>query len=74
MAQEPDWISRKRVFPRAFSVFYLYIFGTVNDLFWALPDPTNAQGVAYGALCGSAAAWFKFYVESGNSTDITDKS
>lgn len=58
-----------RVFPRVFSIFYLFIMHEVvhwgmsmgNDL------STGAAGLV-GTVVGAGAAWFKFYVESGPGT------
>ena len=61
----PETISAYRVFPRIFSIFYLYLAGHVAFWFMGLPDPTGEQS-AYAVSTGAVAvAWFKFYVEGG---------
>lgn len=60
-----DWLTRIRFFPRVFSIFYLFIVYEVNEVFWLLPEPSNAHAGAYAAIVTSAAAWFKFYVDGG---------
>ena len=58
-------ISDYRVFPRVFSIFYLYLGAEVSYWFMALPDPTAEQSAYAIAFAGTVAAWFKFYVEGG---------
>jgi len=60
-----DRISRYRVFPRAFAIFYLYCTGEVLFWFMTVPDPTNAQAGFAASVVTAGAAFFKFYVESG---------
>ena len=60
-----EWIKRYRVFPRFFALFYLYYMSKVIDWAMAQPDPTQAE-ILVGAVTVPAAAFFKFYVETGN--------
>lgn len=64
-----DWIKKYRVFPRAFAVFYLYILFQVTDWAMGLTDLSNAQAAFVASVVTAAAAFFKFYVESGNDPD-----
>jgi len=64
-----DWINQYRVFPRLFAIFYLYaMWGVIN---WAmgLADMSNAQAAMVASVVTSAAAFFKFYVETGKPND-----
>ena len=58
-----------RVFPRVFSIFYLYIM--YETVMWGLSlgneISASATGLV-GTVVGAGAAWFKFYVESGPGT------
>lgn len=62
-----NWINEFRVFPRLFALMYLYV--TVEIVSWAMaqPDLTNAQSALVTAVTVPAAAFFKFYVESGSN-------
>ena len=55
-----------RIFPIIFSAFYLHIMLEVFAWYTSLPTPTDGQGIFAGAVMAAGAAWFKFYVESGN--------
>lgn len=59
------WINEFRIFPRLFALMYLYV--TIEIVSWAMvqPDLTNAQSALVTAVTVPAAAFFKFYVESG---------
>lgn len=59
------WLNAYRVFPRAFSLFYLYCTYSVTQWFVLLPDPSTEQAAFASAFVATAAAWFKFYVETG---------
>ena len=61
----PDKISAYRVFPRIFSIFYLYCSYQVSIWFMLLDKPTTEQSAYAIAFAGTAAAWFKFYVDGG---------
>ena len=56
-----------RVFPRLFSIWFGYIATIVAQWYMDLVDPTVEQSGFAGVVITAAAAWFKFYVESGNA-------
>lgn len=59
-----------RVFPRLFSIFYLYIMYEVVQWGMALGGDISASATGLvGTVVGAGAAWFKFYVESGPGTN-----
>ena len=60
-----DWINKYRVFPRLFAVFYLYVMWIVVDWAMGLADMSNAQAAMVASVVTAAAAFFKFYVETG---------
>lgn len=62
-----DTLNKYRVFPRLFSIFYLFI--TYEVIVWAMlqPDLTTAQSNLVIAVNAAAAAFFKFYVDTGGS-------
>ena len=64
-----DWIKKYRIFPRAFAVFYLVILYNVTDWAMQLTEMSNAQAAFVASVVTAAAAFFKFYVESGNDPD-----
>ena len=63
-----DKIKQLRVFPRAFAIFYLYCMGYSFFWFMDLTIPSNAQAAFVSALSAAGAAFFKFYVETGNDS------
>lgn len=56
-----------RIFPRVFSVFYLYLMYQTWEWYTLLIIPSAEQSAFAASFVASAAAWFKFYVESGGS-------
>lgn len=60
-----DTLSSYRVFPRLFSIFYLYGMNEVTRWFIDLPLPSIEQAGFASAVIASGAAWFKFYVDGG---------
>ena len=60
-----DWLNKYRFFPRIFAVFYLYWMGQVLEWSMTVDDLSNAQAGVVAAVITGAAAYFKFYVESG---------
>ena len=58
-----------RVFPIIFSAFYLHIMLEVFFWYISLPDPSDGQGIFAASVMAAGAAWFKFYVESGELND-----
>ena len=63
-----DWIRKYRVFPRLFAVFYLYVMWEVVNWAMTLTDMSNAQAAFAASVVTAAAAFFKFYVETGKAT------
>lgn len=59
-----DWFNKYRFFPRLFALFYLYWMSRVIDWAMTLDNPSEAQ-VLVAAVTVPAAAFFKFYVDSG---------
>lgn len=66
MVELSEKINNYRVFPRLFSVFYLYWMGEVILWSMGLPNPASAQWLV-AAVTVPGAAWFKIYVDSGNA-------
>ena len=60
-----DRLSAYRVFPRLFSIFYLYLIAKVAFWFMALETPSIEQSAFASMMATTGAAWFKFYVEGG---------
>ncbi len=60
-----DMIKQYRLFPRAFAIFYLYLTYEVVQWGMVAPDLSNAQAAFIASIVTGAAAYFKFYVESG---------
>jgi hypothetical protein len=60
-----DSLNKYRVFPRLFAIFYLYWMGEVVKWAMGLPDLSTAQAGFVAAVITGAAAYFKFYVETG---------
>jgi hypothetical protein len=60
-----DWLSKFRVFPRLFSIFYLYGMNETAAWLMALEAPTTQQAAFATTVITVAAAWFKFYVDAG---------
>lgn len=60
-------INDYRVFPRLFAVYYMW--GMAEMCKWAMkvPDLTAEQSAMVIAVITGGAAYFKFYVESGNT-------
>ena len=60
-----DFLTRFRVFPRIFSMVYLYLLYDVADWYMWLEVPSSEQTAFAGIMIPTAAAWFKFYVDGG---------
>ena len=65
MNQFADILSQYRVFPRLFSIAYLFLLFEASRWFMALPVPTTEQAGFVATMVATAAAWFKFYVDGG---------
>ena len=59
-----DWINQYRIFPRLFAGFYMYWASRVIEWAMSLPDPSQAEWLV-ASIVLAAAAFFKFYVETG---------
>lgn len=58
-----------RIVPVLMSALFAVLLHRVTEWYMALPNPTTGQSGFAGAMLTAAAAWFKFYVESGNKED-----
>lgn len=67
MSMTAEWIAQHRVFPRVFSIFYLYGMHDVSNWFMKLDAPSTEQAAFATGVITVAAAWFKFYVDAGKS-------
>ena len=65
MSQFADVLSRFRVFPRLFSIAYLFLLFEASRWFMNLPAPSPEQSAFVATMVATAAAYFKFYVEGG---------
>lgn len=63
----PEQFNAWRVVPRLLVTLYGFMCWYVADWFMGLEDPTTAQTTFATAIWGAAAAWFGFYVNSGNA-------
>ena len=59
-----DFLTVYRVFPRLFAAFYFWLTMGIVEWYKLLPDPSEAQSAVVMAICASAAAYFKFYVDT----------
>ena len=62
-----------RIIPRVLIALYGWMCYTVADWFMNLPEPSMSQVTFVSTVWGAAAAWFNFYVNSGN-TDVKSNS
>lgn len=65
----PSEFNAWRVFPRVAFALMLAACWYVLDWVASLDELSNAQAGFAGTIWATAAAWFKFYVESGNADD-----
>lgn len=63
---DSDWMKRNRFFPRLFALLYMALLWIVVDWAMGLVDMSNAQAAFSASIVTAGAAYFKFYVESGN--------
>jgi len=63
-----DYMRKYRVFPVLFSFFYAYLMMQTFTWYTLLIIPDVGQSGFAGAVMASGAAWFKFYVTSGNNS------
>jgi len=66
MNDDTDYMRKYRVFPVLFSLFYAYLMLLTFEWYTALLTPHDGQSVFAGLIFTAGAAWFKFYVQSGN--------
>jgi len=60
-----DLLKQYRVFPRVFSLLFIYLLYDVVDWFMWLEVPSTEQAGFAATMVATAAAWFKFYVDGG---------
>jgi len=60
------YMRKYRVFPVLFSFLYAYLMLEPFAWYTALPVPDVGQSGFAGVIFTAGAAWFKFYVASGN--------
>jgi len=60
-------VNKWRIFPRLFSIFYGLCFYWTFVWFTEINDPSAEQSAFAGVVVTAAAAFFKFYVESGKN-------
>ena len=65
MSEYADLLKRFRVFPRLFSLLFLYLLYDVADWFMDMNAPTTEQAGFAATMVATAAAYFKFYVDGG---------
>jgi len=61
-----DYMRKYRVFPVLFSFLYAYLMLQTFEWYTLLQTPDVGQSGFAGAVMAAGAAWFKFYVETGN--------
>lgn len=62
----PETFNAWRIAPRVLIILYGYICWDAAEWFMSLSDPSGPQAAFVSTIWGAAAAWFKFYVDSGN--------
>lgn len=62
---KPETFDKWRVIPRLLVAVYGFMCWQTFDWFTTLPNPTPSQTAFATAIWGAAAAWFGFYVNSG---------
>lgn len=65
----PEKFNAWRVVPRLLVALYGLVLYLTVDWFTMLDNPTNAQAAFVSTVVGAGAAWFKFYVTSGSSSN-----
>lgn len=63
MKETADLLKQYRLFPRIFSLIFLYLLYDVADWFMQLQVPSTEQAGFAATMVATAAAWFKFYVD-----------
>lgn len=62
-----DSLRKYRVFPRLFGVLFGYLLYQVAFWFMGIQSPSVEQAGFASTMVATSAAYFKFYVESGNN-------
>lgn len=63
----PERFNQWRIAPRLLVILYGVMCFEVATWFMSLGEPNNAQSAFASVVFGAGAAWFKFYVDSGNA-------
>lgn len=64
-----DRINQWRIVPRLMVLLYGIVFYQSIDWFMSLQTPTGPQSAFIASIVGAGAAFFGFYVNSGNHHD-----
>lgn len=64
-----DILRRFRVFPRLFAIFYMIAMYETLDWAMDVDNLTTQQAGMVSVVVGAAAAFFKFYVDSGKTDE-----
>lgn len=72
MTDYGDVLNRYRVFPRFFSLIFMGLLCYTSVWFMELQMPSPEQAAFSSAMLAASAAWFKFYVSSGNTNGTKD--
>lgn len=67
----PETFNAWRIAPRLMVVLYGFVCWRTFEWFTDLADPTMPQSSFAMAIWGAAAAWFGFYVNSGNGKRVS---
>lgn len=65
-------LNEYRFFPRLFSILFIILLWQACYWFMGLENPTNAQAGFVSTIVATAAAFFKFYVNSGNEIKMEE--
>jgi hypothetical protein len=66
---DPEQVNKWRIVPRLMLCLYAYICLDTHIWFMSLEAPTTQQQIYASVIWGAAAAWFGFYVNTGNKHD-----
>lgn len=61
-------VNNWRLYPRIFSILYAVLIFQIGSWFMNIDSPSEAQAAFATVVVTSSAAWFRFYVNSGNDT------
>jgi hypothetical protein len=65
----PEQFDKWRVVPRILIAAYGYMCFKITIWYMSMPDPSAEQTAFVSVVWGASAAWFNFYVNSGNSKE-----